>query len=161
MTMFDRFDTLSDKQREVAELMVESEIERRNTGAKKLSQEKLGESVGVTGRTIRNWQKDETFLAYLEYLSRLKIQAAMPSFAAVLISNLEKGQNLSTKQLDLIAKIADWLPEPKSSSHTVNVQVGTDSLEERILKLEEKKRKTVFDASTKIETQEAVYVETD
>jgi len=148
------FDTLSEKQKEVAELMVENAIHRRSAkDVKKLSQQELGEAVGVTDRTIRNWQKDPAFLAYLEHLSRLRLQAAMPDFIATLITNLERGQNLSTKQLDLMAKVGDWLPETKSASSTINLQLGASSLEDRIAKLEAR-RKTVYDAKPVLEHED-------
>ncbi|MCU7556544.1 phBC6A51 family helix-turn-helix protein [Macrococcus capreoli] len=156
MTM-SSYDTLSEKQKEVAELMVENAIERRtDKDIKKLTQAQLGEAVDVTDRTIRTWQKDPAFLAYLEHLSRIKLQAAMPDFIAALISNLERGQNLSTKQLDLMATIADWKPDPKSAASTINVQLGASSLEERIAKLEERK-KTIYDASPVIEHKAAAH----
>lgn len=142
--MSNLYDSLSEKQREVAELYTENEIDRRrNKEIKRLTQEELGEAVGVTGRTIRNWFKDPAFLAYLEHISRLNIQAAMPSFAAVLIQNLEHGQNLSTKQLDLIAKVADWVPQAQSQvTHSV-VQIGTEDLQRRLDSLEGRIPKTV------------------
>lgn len=132
-------DTLSEKQREVAEMIVDNAIERRrDKKVKRLTQAELADAVDVTDRTIRNWQKDPAFLAYLEYLSRVNIQAAMPDFAAVLIQNLEHGQNLSTKQLDLIAKVADWLPQPQSHSQQIQLSVGNDELQQRLDKLEQR-----------------------
>lgn len=160
------FDLLSDKQREAAEIIVDNAIEQRQ-GGKKLSQAAIGEMVGVTDRTIRNWQNDETFLGYLRDLSTKRLQAAMPQFVGVLIANLSKGQNVSTKQLDLIAKVADWLPEPKSSasSTTVNVQVGTTDIHDRIKALEDRKMANVVPnvkPSHRIEdVSEAVVVDGD
>lgn len=151
MTM-NNFDILTEQQKQLAELMVENAIERRAGESKKMTQAALGEAVGVTDRTVRNWQKDPTFLAYLEHLSRLRLQAAIPDFMATLIANLERGQNLSTKQLDLMATIADWKPEPKSASSTINVQLGASSLEDRIAALEQR-RKTVTDATPVIDHQ--------
>lgn len=159
------FDLLSDKQREAAEIIVDNAIEQRQ-GGKKLSQAAIGEMVGVTDRTIRNWQNDETFLGYLRELSVKRLQAAMPDFVGVLISNLSKGQNVSTKQLDLIAKVANWMPEPKSSAATtVNVQVGTTDIHDRIKALEDRKMANVV-PNVKPEHRigefsEAVYVDGD
>src|SRR5699024_3756199 len=109
MAMNNFHDTLTESQREDAEMYVDNESDRRRDNKiPKLTQSDRGDAGGVTDRTIRNWFKDPAFLAYLEHLSRINIQAAMPAFAAVLIQNLEHGQNLSTKQLDLIAKVAEW-----------------------------------------------------
>lgn len=143
--MNDKFDTLSEGQKTVAEMMVGSAIERKSdTKTKKLTQLEMAEEAGVSVRTIRNWQKDETFLEYVGYLSRIRLQAAMPDFVGVLIANLEKGQNVSTKQLDLIAKVADWLPEKQSAPDTLNVNVGhTQSIEDRINQLEERRKNEV------------------
>ena len=89
------------------------------------------------------------------HLSRVRLQAAMPDFVGVLISNLDKGQNVSTKQLDLIAKVADWMPERgQSGGTTVNVNMGHLDLDERVAQLQERRRKEVYDAPVKeIETE--------
>lgn len=139
--MNDKFDSLSEGQKAVAEMMVANAIERKsNKDAKKATQQEMADEVDVTVRTIRNWQKDEVFLEYVGYLSRIRLQAAMPDFVGVLIANLEKGQNVSTKQLDLIAKVADWLPEKESSGNSLTVNVGhAQSIEDRIKQLEERK----------------------
>lgn len=161
--MSNNFDSLSDAQKEVADLIVQNAIDRR-TGGKKLTQSQLAEKVGITDRTLRNWYKDKTFLSYLDHLSRLQLQASMPDFTAVLISNLEKGQNLSTKQLDLIAKVADFLPQPKATSNTTyNVQIGMDNIEERIQRLEAR-RKTIYSAEPLLKAnnvEEAEYYESN
>lgn len=139
MAMNSFHDSLTDKQREVAEMYVDNEIDRRrDKKIPKLTQSDMGDAVGVTDRTVRNWFKDPAFLAYLEHLSRINIQAAMPSFAAVLIQNLEHGQNLSTKQLDLIAKVADWVPQPHNGTQTIHIEQGTEELQKRLDKLEKR-----------------------
>lgn len=164
MAMNSNFDALTEAQKEVADLMVQNAIERKKGSAKKIRQHELAEAVGVTDRTIRNWQHDELFLEYVGYLSRLKLQAAMPDFVAVLIANLDKGQNVSTKQLDLIAKVADWLPEKQGANHTLNVNVGnTLDIDDRIKQLQERKQSEVIDnRDRQIETtEEAIYRETD
>lgn len=150
MAMNSFHDTLTESQREVAEMYVDNEIDRRrDKKIPKLTQSDMGDAVGVTDRTIRNWFKDPAFLAYLEHLSRINIQAAMPAFAAVLIQNLEHGQNLSTKQLDLIAKVADWVPQPQSNAQTLHIQSGTDELQKRLDKLEKRVPPKRVDGSVK------------
>lgn len=165
--MNDKFDTLSEGQKAVAEMMVENAIERKSdTKTKKMTQSEMAEQADVTVRTIRNWQKDETFLEYVGYLSRIRLQSAMPDFVGVLIANLEKGQNVSTKQLDLIAKVADWLPEKQSSPNTLNVHVGNaQSIEDRVEQLAERRRNEVPNAPIQrrieAETEEAEYRDVD
>ena len=150
----------------MADLIVNHAVDRHtNKGVKKLTQARMAEEAGVTERTIRNWHKDELFLEYVGYLSRMRLQAAMPDFVGVLIANLEKGQNVSTKQLDLIAKVADWMPEKQNSENTYNINVGGQSeLENRIQALTERKRKEVVEVPPKrIETdaEEAEYRDGD
>ena len=147
-------------------MMVQNALDRKTSGAKKIKQAELAEAVDVTPRTIRNWQHDEVFLEYVGHLSRIKLQAAMPDFVAVLIANLEKGQNVSTKQLDLIAKVADWLPEKQGASHTLNVNVGhADNIDDRIRQLQERRQSEIIDNRDRQldapETEEAIYRETD
>lgn len=139
------FDALTERQKEVAEAIVDNAIERKkDKTVSKLTQAELGELVGVTDRTVRNWSNDILFLEYVEYLSRVRLQAAMPDFVAVLIQNLEKGENVSTKQLDLIAKVADWLPDKKSKDEATSISYGhASSIEERIRRIEDRKREEV------------------
>lgn len=151
-----KYDALSEPQKEAAELMVDGAInKKKNPKEKPMTQTAIAETVGVTDRTLRNWKQDELFLDYVGYLSRVRLQAAMPDFVGVLISNLDKGQNVSTKQLDLIAKVADWMPERgQSGGTTVNVNMGHLDLDERVAQLQERRRKEVYDAPVKeVETE--------
>ena len=51
-----QFDSLTEKQMIAAENYVDNSIaHQRDKSIKKMTQEDLGETVGVTGRTIRNW----------------------------------------------------------------------------------------------------------
>ena len=84
-----RFDSLTEKQMIAAENYVDNSIaHQRDKSIKKMTQEDLGETVGVTGRTIRNWMNDTTFLAYIHALSMKRLQQSAPAFAGVLIRNL-------------------------------------------------------------------------
>ena len=138
-----QFDSLNANQKQCAEIMVQNAVDRRTNKqtTKKLTQKEIGELLDppVTDRQIRNWNKNPTFLAYVEYLSLLRVRQAMPDFVGVLVANLEHGQNLSTKQLDLIARVAQWLPEQGAPKQQ---QVGSgsqlDDVQARIAKLERK-----------------------
>lgn len=144
-------DTLTEKQREVAEAYTQNEIDRRrDRKIPKMTQKEFGDLVGVTDRTVRNWFKDPAFLAYLEHISRMNIRAAFPAFAATLIQNLEHGQNLSTKQLDLIAKVADWVPQAQNGTQTLHIQHGTDELQQRLDKLEQRIPPKSVEGSVKV-----------
>lgn len=150
--MANEFDSLSDKQRVAAENYVDNVIaHQKDSKIKKMTQEDLGETVGVTGRTIRNWMNDTVFLQYIQHLSTKRLQVSMPAFVGVLIRNLERGDNVSTKQLDLIAKVADWVPDKKSSGDTYN-QInynGPTEVEDRIAQLQARKDAEVIDVKDK------------
>ena len=148
------FESLTERQRECADLIVENAIERRkDRKIKKLTQSELGEAVGVSDRTVRNWMKDPLFLAYLEYQSRISLQAAMPDFVAVLIANLEHGQNLSAKQMDMMMRMADWLPDQGSKGEPTSNQIDHSEIEGRIARIEADMR--TKDLTEQIETAEA------
>ncbi|QYA47963.1 hypothetical protein [Nosocomiicoccus ampullae] len=138
------FESLTPNQRQAAEIIVKNAVDRRvDKKIKKLTQSEIGEMLDdpVSDRTIRNWNKDPLFLAYIEALSLHRVRRAMPDFVGVLVANLEHGQNLSTKQLELIAKIGQWLPEENSSaSSQLGVSVGHKDIEARIKQLEEKSK---------------------
>ena len=126
-----QFDSLTEKQMIAAENYVDNSIaHQRDKSIKKMTQEDLGETVGVTGRTIRNWMNDTTFLAYIHALSMKRLQQSAPAFAGVLIRNLERGDNVSTKQLDLIAKLDDRVPQGKSGGDTYNQITYNGSIDE-------------------------------
>lgn len=145
------FEGLTERQRQCAEIIVQNAVDRRTTKnskepVQKLTQAEIGEMLDppITDRQIRNWNKDPLFLRYIEYLSRIRIQQAMPDFVGVLVANLEHGQNLSTKQLDLIAKVANWLPDQTQSASTqLGVSSGHQQIEDRIKALEKRSRKDV------------------
>lgn len=136
------FESLTPNQRQAAEIIVKNAVDRRiDKKIKKLTQSEIGALLDdpVSDRTIRNWNKDPLFLAYIEALSLHRVRRAMPDFVGVLVANLEHGQNLSTKQLELIAKIGQWLPDERSSaSSQLGVSIGHKDIEARIKQLEEK-----------------------
>lgn len=160
MSSLSNFDALTEKQKEVAEMIVYDAVEsKRNTKYKPRKQQELAEAVGVTARTLRNWNQNSLFLEYMAHLSRLRLQSAMPDFVGVLIQNLERGQNVSTKQLDLIAKVADWLPEKHGSNNTIDIKIGHLDLEDRVQMLQERRRKEVFDSPQKQLEEELIEVD--
>lgn len=161
-----KFDTLTDRQKTVAEMMVNHAIQRKEGSIpdKKLTQREMAEEVDVTVRTIRNWQNDALFLEYVGYLSKMRLQAAMPEFVGVLIANLERGQNVSTKQLDLIAKVADWLPDKEKPTNQLTLNVGhSEDIQQRIAQLEERGKREIIDVTPKedVKYEEAEYRDAD
>ena len=149
------FDSLKESQKEAAEIFVKNAIERKqDTKIPKLSQREVGEMVGVTDRTVRYWLQNPVFLDYMAYLSTIELRKSMPDFVGVLIHNLQRGQNVSTKQMELFAKISNLFPENNSTSTTnVNIELGHSALEDRIKQLQD--RKEVFDVPPKqIEREE-------
>ena len=157
-----KFDALSEGQKDVAEVMVDNAIERKkDKKVSKISQIELAEIAGVSDRTIRNWLKDERFLEYVAYISNIRLQAHIPDFAAVLIANLEKGQNVSTKQLELIAKFGDWLPDKDTQHTTLTVDVGHTAIEDRIKQLELRAQQEIGSKRNVPDFVEAEYRELD
>lgn len=157
-----KFDALSEGQKDVAEAMVDNAIERKkDKNIAKISQIELAEIADVSDRTIRNWLKDERFLEYVAYISNIRLQAHIPDFAAVLIANLEKGQNISTKQLELIAKFGDWLPDKDSGLTTLRVESGHTAIEDRIKQLELRAQEELATKKVVPDFVEAEYRELD